>query len=334
MLWVDDDISISRMAERVLPLSGIEVEVANTAKEAARVIDRGIHDAVVLDQRLPGSADLEVLRRLRRKGDRTPVIVLTGYGDPAAAVVALKLGVIDYLVKPARIERILAAIRIAMRCGRCEPLNDTATIALRPDVSLALVAVFFNAIGADGPQLQTQLAWAIADDALSFPERVAAVEALGKLLTPASDGEIRRQVETWLRKGLSRPFAEQSDLVRAFVQLMKAVRAFAVALLASLWMVATPSPVGASQEDGCYPAPWYQQCSVDGCVLNGETGVPSQQACVNLMQAECDNFCGTSWNYWGVISGVEWDEGDGDCGGSCSCECEEQFECDVPWHCF
>jgi AraC-like DNA-binding protein len=91
---------------------------------------------------------------------------------------------------------------------------------LHPDVSLALVSVLFNLHRADEGQIRTQLAWAIADEGLSFPERVATVEALGQVFAPASDAERRRQVAAWLRRGLGRRFADLSPVVRTFVTLI------------------------------------------------------------------------------------------------------------------
>jgi DNA-binding response OmpR family regulator len=217
---VDDDPNMNRMAERMLPPKGFDLSIAVDVASAMRGIDRGGHDAIVLDQRLPGSRDLDVLRRLRRAGDRTPVVILTGYGTPEAAVEALTLGVIDYLVKPAQTERILAALRISVRAGACEPISSPPAIVLHPHVSLGLVAILFNLPGADPGLIRTQLAWAVADEGLSFAERVAAVEALSHSLKPASTAEMRRQVSAWLRRALGRRASELAPATRTFVRLV------------------------------------------------------------------------------------------------------------------
>ena len=220
MLWVDDDSSINRMAERVLPRHGFDVTVASDAAGAMQAMQRALHQAIVLDQRLPGSSDLEPLRKLREVGDSTPVVVLTGHESLEAATEALTLGVIDYLVKPAHTERILSALRIAVRAQTCAPLKAVPTLSLHPDASLALVSILFNVPRASEGQLRTQLAWAVADEGLSFTERVAAVEALGKVLEPLSDKEMREHVDARLRRGLRRPFALRSLVLRTFAKLI------------------------------------------------------------------------------------------------------------------
>ena len=220
MLWVDDDSSITRMAERVLPRHGFDVAVASDAAGAMQAMQRALHQAIVLDQRLPGSSDLEPLRKLREVGDSTPVVVLTGHESLEAATEALTLGVIDYLVKPAHTERILSALRIAVRAQTCAPLKAVPTLSLHPDASLALVSILFNVPRASEGQLRTQLAWAVADEDLSFAERVAAIEAFGKTLEPVSDEAMCQEVMASLRRGLSWPFTDSSEIVRAFVSLI------------------------------------------------------------------------------------------------------------------
>jgi AraC-like DNA-binding protein len=90
---------------------------------------------------------------------------------------------------------------------------------LHRDVSLCLLPILFNLLRADEVLLRTQLAWAAADDGLSFSERVTAIEALRCVLEPSSDQAKRKEVDVWLRHGLDRPFDELSETVRAFVTL-------------------------------------------------------------------------------------------------------------------
>ena len=220
VLCVDDDASLNRVAERLLPRNGFDVDSAIDASSALRLAERGDHDAILLDQRLPDAPDLEVLRRLRHGRARIPVVVLTGHHSVEAAIDALTLGITDYLVKPARNERILAALRIAVRVRSCEPLLERPSIVLHTEVSLPLVSTLFNLPRADEGQLRTQLAWAVADEDLSFLERVAAVEALVQVFAPATDAERLRQVDGWLRRGLGRRFSDLSPIVRTFVELI------------------------------------------------------------------------------------------------------------------
>ena len=220
VLWVDDEGSVNRMAERLLPQNGFDVTISIDESSAMQAMARGSHQVIVLDQRLPGSLDLQVLRELRQMGNTTPVIVHTGHGSLEAATEALTLGAIDYLVKPTHTDRILASIRIAVRAGACTALTDPPSTSIQRNASLALVSIFFNLARADEAQLRTQLAWAVADIDLSFAERVAAVEALSCVLQPPSDMTMRKQVDVWLRHGLERPFEDLPGTVRSFVNLI------------------------------------------------------------------------------------------------------------------
>jgi DNA-binding response OmpR family regulator len=222
LLWADDDSSLNRFAERLLERSGFEVTVAVDGKSALSALAGTNHDAMVLDLRLPDRPGLSVLREARFAGNTTPAIVLTGFGTPESADEALRLGVVDYQAKPASAARIIAAIRIALRVGQCMPPGDAPALLLHPDVSVALLPVLFNLEQADEHQLRTQLAWAAADETLSFVEYVAAVEALRHLLAspPEPDDVVRRHVGAWLRRAIGMPPSMLPPEVQEFVRLI------------------------------------------------------------------------------------------------------------------
>ncbi len=217
---MDDDASLNRFAERVLPRNGFDVTAAADATEAMAAIAGGRYDVMVVDQRLPDAADLDFLRQRRIAGDRTPAVVLTGFGSPQSAVEAATLGVVDYLVKPVHTRRIVAAIRHATRMRSCEPTDQPPAVVLHPGVSLALVSALFCLDRSHEHHLRTQLAWAVADDGLSFVELVAAVEALGHVVEPGADSDTRRHVSRWLRRAIALPPSRLSPEVQAFVRLL------------------------------------------------------------------------------------------------------------------
>jgi two-component system response regulator MprA len=115
ILIVDDDPVLRRSLERVLRLGGYEVELADNGQQALTLTQRGGYGALVLDVAMPPPDGLEVCRRLRARGDRTPVIMLTAREAVSDRVDGLEAGADDYLVKPFAIEELLARIRALMR---------------------------------------------------------------------------------------------------------------------------------------------------------------------------------------------------------------------------
>lgn len=124
VLLVDDD-EIDRLAlRRALAKAGlgdIRVTEAERASEAYNEITSAIFDCAFFDVRLPDRDGVVLLRDVRAAGVRTPVIVLTGFGDEQTVLDAMKAGATDYVSKSAvSAERIGQALRAAMRLGAAE----------------------------------------------------------------------------------------------------------------------------------------------------------------------------------------------------------------------
>ena len=115
ILVVDDEPSVREALERVLRLDGFEVALAGDGVQAVRDIAAGAPDAVVLDVLMPRLDGLEVCRRLRDIGDRTPVLMLTARDTVSDRVAGLEAGADDYLVKPFALEELLARLRALLR---------------------------------------------------------------------------------------------------------------------------------------------------------------------------------------------------------------------------
>src|SRR5918996_5406129 len=100
VLVVDDEPGVRESLERALGLERYTVAVAGDGSEALdRMAERG-WDAIVLDVAMPAPDGLEVCRRLRAAGDRTPVLMLTARDAVDDRVAGLDAGADDYLVKP------------------------------------------------------------------------------------------------------------------------------------------------------------------------------------------------------------------------------------------
>ena len=115
ILVVDDEPAVREAVDRALRLEGYDTELAADGAEALDALADRAPDALVLDLLMPQVDGLEVCRRLRAAGDRTPVLVLTARDGVPDRVRGLDAGADDYLVKPFALEELLARLRALLR---------------------------------------------------------------------------------------------------------------------------------------------------------------------------------------------------------------------------
>ena len=127
ILVVDDERAVRDSLRRALELEGYSVELASDGEEALeRLSANGDTDAMILDVLMPGMDGLEVCRRVRREGNRIPVLMLTARAEVENRVAGLDAGADDYVAKPFALEELLARMRALMRRtpgGSGEPLR-------------------------------------------------------------------------------------------------------------------------------------------------------------------------------------------------------------------
>ena len=102
ILVVEDSPDDALLLKRYLVKTGYDVEVASSLKEAMPQAQSQQFDAVItdLDLKVPGASGLELISQLRQAMPHLPVILLTGYHSPLAAIEATRLGAYDYMPKP------------------------------------------------------------------------------------------------------------------------------------------------------------------------------------------------------------------------------------------
>jgi len=114
LLLVDDDRPFLQRLARAMQARGMQVTTAETVKEACHSIETNHYDFAVIDLKLGDGNGMEVIEKLQKHAADSPldtrIVVLTGYGNIASAVNAVKLGAIDYLAKPADADDIYAAL--------------------------------------------------------------------------------------------------------------------------------------------------------------------------------------------------------------------------------
>jgi two-component system, OmpR family, response regulator MprA len=118
VLVVDDDAPVRRMLERSLRAEGFAVEAAADGGAALVAAERSAPDLVVLDVAMPGLDGIAVCRRMRAKGLRSAILMLTARDAIADRVAGLEAGADDYLVKPFAMEELVARLRALGRRGR------------------------------------------------------------------------------------------------------------------------------------------------------------------------------------------------------------------------
>jgi len=111
---VDDNRSVREMIENVVASIGLRVEAFATAEEFLQRPPSESPACLVIDLRLPGLSGLDVLHELQRTGRPLPTIVITGHPDVPMSVEAMKAGAVEFLIKPFREQKLLAAIHEAL----------------------------------------------------------------------------------------------------------------------------------------------------------------------------------------------------------------------------
>ncbi|HEX4281740.1 MAG TPA: response regulator transcription factor [Solirubrobacteraceae bacterium] len=115
VLVVDDEPAVRRALERALRLDRYDVELAGDGEEALDALANSPPDAVILDIGMPKLDGLEVCRRMRQAGDRTPILMLTARDAIDDRVEGLDVGADDYLVKPFALRELQARLRALLR---------------------------------------------------------------------------------------------------------------------------------------------------------------------------------------------------------------------------
>ena len=115
ILVVDDEPAVQQALSRAFVLERYEVEVARDGSAALEALAAERFDTIVLDVTMPGISGLEVCRRLRATGDRSPVLMLTARDAIDDRVAGLDAGADDYLVKPFALRELMARVRALLR---------------------------------------------------------------------------------------------------------------------------------------------------------------------------------------------------------------------------
>ncbi|HVZ50714.1 MAG TPA: response regulator FixJ [Pseudolabrys sp.] len=111
---IDDDEAVRQSLEFLLKTAGYSVRGFESGEEFLEILPKTGFGCVITDVRMPGISGIDLLRKVKEVKPDLPVIVITGHGEIALAVQAMKIGAIDFLEKPFDDDHLLGAVRSAL----------------------------------------------------------------------------------------------------------------------------------------------------------------------------------------------------------------------------
>ena len=115
-LVVDDEEGVRFFLEETLRRAGHVVVTASSGEEALEAMKKKSFDVVILDVKMPGGMDgIETLREMKKIQPLTEVILLTGHASVETSIEGMKLGAFDYVLKPVKLEDLLAKVADAIQ---------------------------------------------------------------------------------------------------------------------------------------------------------------------------------------------------------------------------
>ena len=171
LLYAEDEKSLARAVSAILVKNNYAVDVVHDGESALDYLETGNYDGAILDVMMPKLDGFEVLRRMRARGDSTPVLLLTARSEIDDRVAGLDSGANDYLTKPFDSKELLARIRAMTR-----------VLAVQPDKTIRLGQVTLDCASYDlsGPGGSTKLSgkeFQMMEMLMRSPRRLVSTES-------------------------------------------------------------------------------------------------------------------------------------------------------------
>ena len=192
LLLVEDDTMIGEAVQDLLRAEHYAVDWARDANAADTALRTQSYDLVLLDLGLPGRDGLSVLRDMRTRRDRTPVLIATARDAVAQRVQGLDAGADDCLLKPYDMDELLARIRALTRraAGRAEPSYEHDGVTITPATREAMVN--------GQPVILSAREWAVLESLLARPGAVLSRQQLEDKLYGWGDEVSSNAVEVYI----------------------------------------------------------------------------------------------------------------------------------------
>ncbi len=205
ILLVEDDAMIGESVLDCLRADGYAVDWERDGRAASTALRATVYDLVLLDLGLPLQDGLSVLRELRARRDRTPVLVATARDAVSDRIAGLDAGADDYVVKPYDPDELLARVRALLRrsLGRAEPLFEHRGVTVDPQTREASIN--------GEPVALTAREWAVLQPLIARPGVIYSRAQLEEKLYSWQDEIASNAVEVYvhgLRKKLGHDFIQ------------------------------------------------------------------------------------------------------------------------------
>jgi two-component system response regulator QseB len=199
LLLIEDDMMIGATVLDMLRADGYAVDWVRDGVAADTTLLSQLYDLVILDLGLPKKDGLEVLRALRARKLRTPVIVATARDAIVQRIAGLDAGADDYIIKPYDMDELLARIRALLRrsAGRAEPIYEYRNVKINPVTKEVMVD--------DDNVILTSREWGVLEVLLARPGVILSRAQLEEKLFSWKDEISSNAVEVYvhgLRKKL------------------------------------------------------------------------------------------------------------------------------------
>ncbi len=146
ILIVEDDKVLADALVTSMKQAGHAADCTDNGQEADSILSQQVYDLVILDLGLPGLDGLQVLERLRKRGNRTPVLILTARDAVEERISGLDSGADDYITKPFNLGEVEARVRVLLRRGQCGGTNEICLGSLSVDTAAKKVTVRGSAL--------------------------------------------------------------------------------------------------------------------------------------------------------------------------------------------
>ncbi|WP_137943440.1 response regulator [Roseateles cavernae] len=192
LLLVEDDQMIGEQLLDLLRAEGYAVDWVRDGEQADTALQAQDYDLLLLDLGLPRRDGMSVLRALRARKQRLPVLIATARDALAQRVEGLDAGADDYVLKPFELDELLARIRALLRraSGRAEPVYEHLGVSLNPATHEATVG--------GQPVTLSAREWAVLEPLLARPGLVLSRQQLEEKLYSWKDEVTSNAVEVYI----------------------------------------------------------------------------------------------------------------------------------------